>query len=192
MADQENSDQARKAIEEETARALLYGQPSYLRFLLRVIKDSRSYARYARLRAFFSPTLWVVRIFRWARILFRILELSAVLVVAAAIFLLLLPILLLGLIGFWIAVVRERRRMNRRILPLLVGRRVLVLFGDGAIPSSLASQYTVFLVGEMDPVRAPAAVAMRRSDGVILIREHYFFYLRRTLFLRAARVALLF
>lgn len=192
MAEPKNSDQAHQKPEDRMVRNLLYGQPSYLRFLLQVLKDSRSYARYTRLRALFSPTLWVVRILRWVRILLRVLETSAVLVVAAAFFVLLFPIFLLLVLGLGIAVVRERQRANRRIRPLLSGRRVLVLFGGTAIPASLVSQYTVLLVGEMDPVRAPASVALHRSDGVILLREHYFFYLRRHLFFHAARVALLF
>ena len=192
MADDKNDTAIQNRLYAAAESASLHALPSYGRFLMRVLRASRSYALYARARSVFSPTLWVVRVLRWTHRLLLIVETSALLLLAAALFLMLLPVLAVLLLSFAYAAVRERRRMNRRLAACLVGQRVLVLFENAAPAASLAGRYTVLVVGDKLPLRHPAAVACAIGKNVLQVREHYYFYLRRTLLKRAARLILLF
>lgn len=180
-----------KQVHERLQAAVLHELPSYRQFLIKTLKSSQPYGLYARIRAAFAPTIWLARIFRITRRVFLIIETSAVLLFVAALFLLLLPLALLLALALVQAALRERRRMNRRLAPLIVDRRVAVLFaGERAL--ALTAGYTVVCVTDALPSRHPALVACRAKDGAILVREHYFFYLRRTLLPQAKRVALIF
>ena len=180
-----------KQVHERLKAAVLHELPSYRQFLIKTLKSSQPYGLYARIRAAFAPTIWLARIFRITRRVFLIIETSAVLLFVAALFLLLLPLALLLALALVQAALRERRRMNRRLAPLIVDRRVAVLFaGERAL--ALTAGYTVVCVTDALPSRHPALVACRAKDGAILVREHYFFYLRRTLLPQAKRVALIF
>ena len=180
-----------KQVHERLQAAVLHELPSYRQFLIKTLKSSQPYGLYARIRAAFAPTIWLARIFRITRRVFLIIETSAVLLFVAALFLLLLPLALLLALALVQAALRERRRMNRRLAPLIVDRRVAVLFaGERAL--ALTAGYTVVCVTDALPSRHPALGACRAKDGAILVREHYFFYLRRTLLPQAKRVALIF
>lgn len=180
-----------KQVHERLQAAVLHELPSYRQFLIKTLKSSQPYGLYARIRAAFAPTIWLARIFRITRRVFLIIETSAVLLFVAALFLLLLPLALLLALALVQAALRERRRMNRRLAPLIVDRRVAVLFaGERAL--ALTAGYTVVCVTDALPSCHPALVACRAKDGAILVREHYFFYLRRTLLPQAKRVALIF
>lgn len=182
------SDRMAAAAESAAAHAL----PSYRRFVIRALKGSTPYALYERLRSAFLPTIWIARVLRIARRVLLVIETSAFLILAAALLILVLPIFLLLALSFFNAALRERRRMNRRLAPRLIGGRVLVCFGSGAPVAALAAKYTVIVVTDQLPLRHPSTVACCTHSGLIFVREHYFFYLRRTLLPRASRVALIF
>lgn len=191
MADEKKERTPHTRLVAGAESAAAHTLPSYRRFLIKTLKGSHPYAIYERVRAVFTPTLWVARALRIAHRAFLIVETSAFLLFAAAFLLVLLPVLLLLALAFYYATARERRCMNRRLLPLITGRRVLVFFGERAAVSLPSEGYTVLLVTDGLPM-TPTAVARQTEDGTILVREHYFFYLRRTLLSRAARVALVF
>lgn len=180
-----------KQVHARLQAAALHELPSYRQFLIKTLKSSQPYGLYARIRTAFAPTIWLARIFRIARRVFLIIETSAVLLFTAAILLLLLPLALVIALAIVQAALRERRRMNRRLAQLIVGRRVAILFaGESAL--ALTAGYTVLCVTDTLPSRHPAVSACRARNGAILVREHYFFYLRRTLLPKAKRVALIF
>ena len=192
MADQQNNLSPRERLAAAARNAAVHALPSYYRFALKALKGSPPYAVYERLRSVFSPAFWLARVLRIARRVFLIIEASAFLVFAAAFLLLTLPVLLLLALAFANAVIHERRRMNRRLAASVTGQRVMVFFGGAGHMAVGTAGYTVLLVTDALPLRHPAAVAYRRADGVIMVREHYFFYLRRTLLRTTARTALLF
>ncbi|MBQ8350911.1 MAG: hypothetical protein IJY20_02555 [Clostridia bacterium] len=192
MADEKKDTKSQDRLTAAAESAAAHALPSYRRFLLKTLKGSTPYAIYGRLRTAFLPTIWIARVLRIARRVFLIVETSALLVFAAALLIVVLPVFLLLTLAFFHAALRERRRVNHRLAPLVVGRHVLVLFGDGPIAASLAAHYTVVVVSDQLPTRHPSVVAFRTREGIVLVREHYFFYLRRTLLPKARRVALLF
>jgi hypothetical protein len=188
MADAKHSEER---VKQATASAAAHALPSYLRFLIRVWKGSTRYALYERLRTVFLPTIWIARVLRIARIVLIVIEASALALLSAALFLVVFPVFAMLSLGILHAALRERGRMNRRLAPFVVDRHVLILFGERSRVLQDAS-HTVLVVCDQLPTRQPAAVACRMADGVTLVREHYFFYLRRTLLRKAARVVLLF
>ena len=172
--------------------AVAHALPSYRRYLIKTLKSSQPYALYARARTVFRPTLWIARALRILRRAFLIIETSALLLFAAACLLLILPpVLLVGLAVFH-AALRERRRMNRRLASRISGCHVTIFFAGNASVSLLPWQGTVLCVTDVLPMRHPAAVACMTANGVLYVREHYFFYLRRTLLPFAKRVAVVF
>ena len=181
---------AEERIKQAVNRAAAHALPSYPRFLMQAWKGSTPYALYERLRTLFLPTIWIARLLRIARIVLLTVEASALALLAAALLVVALPAFGIVSFGVLLATLRERRRMNRRLAPFVVGRHVLVLFGEAHMLQD--DSYTVLLVCDQLPTRHPAAVACHAPGRVILAREHYFFYLRRTLLQKAARVALLF
>lgn len=170
---------------------------SYLAYLFASFRNTSPYALWQRARAAFAPAIFLSRVFRVLRWVFRILETSALLLFAAALLLLATPFLLAAVIFLAVTVVVSCRYADRRLSPFLTDKRVLVLFsspesGGGAL-ASLSSAYTVLLV---IPRFAPppagtgrfpiTAAARRREDGVILVRDDYYFHLLRTRLFRPA------
>ena len=190
MAEGKQSTHARlNAVKEAAA---LHTLPSYTRFLFGVLRAGRPYVLYARLRNFFLPTVWVMRALRIARRVLLLIETSAVLLLAAAILLALLPVALIFGFSLLVAVLRERRRTSRVLAPQLTEHRVVVLFENSSAALSFLSSYIVLVVTDDLPTRSLAAVAFRSSNGVLFVRTHYYFHLRRTLLQRSARTILLF
>lgn len=177
------------AVQEATA---LHALPSYGHFLGRLLRTSRPYTAYTRIRTLFSPTLWLWRLFRLANRLLVLVETGAMLILALAFLLLLLPPAGLLALAFFCAVRREMRRADRRLAAAIAGRHVVILFAENASAAIFPPFYTVLVVSSRLPCRSPVRVALRTSAGAILVREHYFFHLRRSLLSQAARAALLF
>ena len=182
----------------------MYSAKDYGRYILDLLRGGNLYARWRRIQAAFLPALWISRAVRIAWRVFSFVETSAFLLLAVAIVLLALPIAALLSLAFASAAAHDRRRANRRYAHLFRGRRVLAFFPQGerdffdrAI-SSLSGEYTVLLVGNipakgMDGKRIPLTrAAVCRADGVLLVRGHYYFHLRRTLLREAVFFAAIF
>lgn len=180
-------------------RAAATSGHSYLSYLLATFRNTSPYALWQRARSAFAPAIFLSRVFRILRWVFRILEASALFLFAAALLLFALPFVLAALLLFVLAATVDSRRADRDLAPHIIGQRVLVLFsgtdadGSARAISSLSPDYTVLLVTPLFATKvAPSRrfsilrAAHRRDDGVILVREYYYFHLARTLLSRAA------
>jgi hypothetical protein len=181
----------------QRADATAHGR--YLSYLFALFKSTSPYALWQRARTAFAPAIFLSRVFRILRWIFRFIEASALFLVAAAVILLAAPLFLLFLLSVASAAAVSARRTDCKIRPRLEGKRVLIIFSQtakaaGARPlTALAGDYTVLLVTPL--FSAPRAgkgrfhllsAACFRPDGVILVREYYYFRLARKQLSRAA------
>ncbi len=180
-----------RLLGEATRRARHFRKPSFLRYLWESVMDSAPVA--------FIVGLW--RYMRRVRVAQTVLSLAvavgavtAVAVLAAA----LLPFLLAGAGALTLWVALGSRRMNRRIKKELAGRRVRVLVP----PRGRALEEGSFFVRSARDMAAAAGVtvlvvtpyvfsrrglggggrfftARKETEGLYLVRRHYFFILRR-------------
>lgn len=176
---------------------------AYLSYLFRIFRATTPYALYLRARAVFRPTLFVARLFRLLARLFAFLETTALFVLVFSFLLVLAPAALFLLLLITVVTVFARRKFLRRHAPALRGR-VLVFFPLAHTPfleqsyAALAAHYTVLVVTDRlgdyqrRPRPHPLAPAVRRADGVILLREHTFFAYRPYLRRHAASLALVY
>ncbi len=189
---------------EQTEWAKMLSAKSYFSFLKNGVKTGTPYAIWKRMQETFAPALWLGRAVRIFYYVFRVLEASALFVLAAALVLILLPPVLILSLAFSYAAAGDRRRANRRFAPLFRGKRVLAFAQSQGTPyfdrmlASLAEEYTVLLVGDassthFDRKTMPLVRAAHlRQDGVLLVRAPYYFYLRRTLLREADFFAAIF
>ncbi len=176
----------------------------YIGYLWSLFRRGTPYALIHRLSAVFSPAFFTVRLIR---IFFRVLlfiEKSAHLLLLAALLLLLAPLFLLVFLAFSYAARHARRRANRRFGTLFRGRRVIAFFPSQNTPFAealyrdLSKNYTVLIVSdfaENAPSSArlhPIAAALPIGENCLYLREHYYFYLRRTLLREAAFFAAIY
>lgn len=181
-----------------------YHMPGYGRYLLAAFRRTSPYVLWQRARDAFAPAIFLSRAFRVLRWTLRILEASALLLLLLALLLVATPVLLVLFLSFLSAVLTNRRRTDRILAPRLENKRVLLLFSPVACASvarvfaPLCSEYTILLVV---PFFSPSEIAAhfplshaayRRADGVILVREHYYFHLARHLLGRSAFCARIF
>ena len=178
--------------------AELHDSRSYPSYLLQMFRNGTPYALYRRARGIFGPAFFIGRVARIAIRIFAILQTSATLLLAGAFLLLLLPAVALLTLAYAYAAARDRRRCNRRYAALIADRRVLIFFPSlyhnfcDRQAGELSQKYTVLLVTDapqeyLAGKKMPLSCAARqRADGVLVVREHYYFHLRKTLLLRAA------
>ena len=165
----------------------------YLRYLFAVFRGTSPYALWQRARTVFAPAIFLSRAFRVLRWILRILEASALFLFAGALLLLVTPFALVLSLAFIAAAVLSARRADRRLAQLIRARRVLVIFspmnGEKGRPlSDLVAGYTVLAVTPLfsSPDTGTGrfslfAAAKLREDGVILVREYYYFRLAKKL-----------
>ena len=178
-------------------RAAATARQSYFSYLFAVFRGTSPYALWERARTAFAPAIFLSRAFRVLRWIFRFLETSALFLFAAALVLCATPFFLAALLLFIAVAAVDSRRADRRLSQAICEKRVLVLFSPprhGKTPlATLAATYTLLVVvptfatkcidgGRFSFLRA----AHRQSDGIILIREYYYFHLARTLLPHAA------
>lgn len=188
-----------EALAKELAAAAEAGaHKGYFRYLLAAFRGTSPYALWQRARTVFAPAIFLSRAFRVLRWILRILEASALFLFAGALLLLAIPFVLVLTLAFIAAAALSARRADRRLAPLIRARRVLVVFspldGEKGRPlSALAAEYTVLAVTPLfsSPDTGTGRfslfeVAKLREDGVILVREYYYFRLAKTLLREAA------
>lgn len=184
--------------------ARLREAPSYAIYLFRLFRGGSVYSFYRRARSFVLPALFLSRAFRILRLIFRIAETGAVLLLLSSLLLVLLPPFSLVALVFSILAAIDRRRCDRRFAGLFVDRPTVVIFHneDGRfadlLAAELAARYTVLLVTDfpkqiMHGTPMPLVAAARlRPDGVLVAREHYFFRLRRRILGSCRSLAVLY
>jgi hypothetical protein len=152
----------------------------------------------------------VVRVIRWLMILLTMVQASVVLLFLAFVSLFMLPAVLLILLVLSLRILYERHALQRSITEAFDQRKVLVFFSSGANSAffdrnmrALLSDYTVIVVGESGNLFGDIYIdengkkkrfltAYRVSGSYYRIRRHYYFYLRKRYFGRAASISVIY
>lgn len=186
-------------LKDNAQTAAFHEGHSYLSYLWQIFRRGTPYLLFRRARAFFYPALFLGRLFRIAKIVFRTVEASAVLLLALTLFFILFPPLLLLVLALLLLTAIENRQADRRFARLFEEKNVLAFFRTEPSPfflslaASLADKYTVLIVTDLphaffDGRSGRGILAARQiGDGVLAVREQYFFHLRRRLLKNAAR-----
>lgn len=169
---------------------------SYPHYLLSTLHQSSAYRGWMRLLTYFRRFRLVSVIIRIATNLLTIIETSALLIVAATVFIVTLPLLLAVLLVAAVAVAIDGSRCNRRLAPLICDKQIFVFFPThparrgGVLHATLAQlasdpRNAVFAVSPY-PVssalfgrRQAYFIQARSEENIFFIRKYYFFMLRR-------------
>ncbi len=184
--------------------AVAHAARRYGGYLWSVFRRGTPYLFFQRLFSAFSPAFLIARVLRMAVRVLLFVERSAHLLLLLLVLLLLAPLLLLVFLGFSYAAYHARRRANRRFAGLFRGRRVVAFFPQKSTPyaatlyQELARTYTVLVVSDFrehapgeEPLH-PIAAALPLFENCLYLREHYYFYLRRTLLREAVFFATIY
>ena len=197
-------------VSEAYDRHSSYENGSYLSFLIGNFRTGFLYRNFKRIYRVFKPTMFLVRVIRWLMIVLTMVQASVVLLFFAFLSLFMLPALLLVVLTVSLRVLCERRALRRPISEAFAGRKVLVFFSSGANSAffdrnmrTLLPDYTVIVVQEGGNLFGDIYVdehgkkkrfltAYRVSGSYYRIRCHYYFYLRKRYFGRAASISVIY
>lgn len=172
---------------------------SYFSYLVSKIKSSRPGRLLKSISGYSRKYFVFTRILRYSLYIWRVIDASAALVIAALLLAVFLPIVLIAA-AFVLAVsVFGSRRQNHRISRELVGS-VTVLFAYdeqlrtdsffAGVAREAASAGTVFIVSPLFfgtrglTKKSFYVCAREEEDGIWILRRHYFYYIMRTLLSR--------
>lgn len=175
---------------------LIMSSYSYPRYLLSTLRQSTAYRGWMRLLTYFRRFRLVSVIIRVATSLVTIIETSALLIVAATVFIVTLPLLLAASLITAVAVMISGRRCNRRLEPLLRDKQMFVFFPTatprrgGVLDATICQlsadpRNAIFAVSphlissELLGRREPYFIQCQVAENVYYVRKYYFFMLRR-------------
>ena len=175
---------------------LIMSCSGYPRYLLSMLRQSTAYRGWMRLLTYFRRFRLVSVIIRVATSLVTVIETSALLIVAATVFIVTLPLLLAASLITAVAVVISGSRCNRRLAPLMLDKQIFVFFPTSsprcggvldATVRHLASDpanavFAVsphFISSELFGQQEPYFIQRQAAENVFYVRKYYFFMLRR-------------
>ena len=195
---------------EANDRYASYESGSYLSFLIGNFRTGFFYRNFRRIYRVFKPTMIVVRVIRWLMIILTMVQASVVLLFLAFVSLFMLPAVFFITMIVSLRVLYERRALRRPIAEAFEGKKVLIFFSSGTNSAffdrnmrTLLPDYTVIVVGEggnlfgdvyvdEDGKKKRFLTAYRVSGSYYRIRRHYYFYLRKRYFSKAASVSMIY
>lgn len=208
--EQKQINRSNDRFSEASDRYASYESESYFSFLINHFRTGFFYRNFRRIYRVFKPTMIVVRVIRWLMILLTMVQASVVLLFLAFVSLFMLPAVLLILLVLSLRILYERHALQRPIAEAFDQRKVLVFFSSGANSAffdrnmrALLSDYTVIVVGESGNLFGDIYIdengkkkrfltAYRVSGSYYRIRRHYYFYLRKRYFGRAASISVIY
>ncbi len=195
------TEQNKPSREAEIARhrresRLIMASRSYPRYLLSTLRRSSAYRIWMRILTYFRRFRLVSVIIRVTASILTIIETSALLIMAATVFIVALPPALMALLIFALAALVAGSRCNRRLTPWLRDKQIFVFFPTEQTPRGgvlhatliqLASKpgNAVFAVSpyplspELFGQNRPYFIQTRSAENIFYIRKYYFFMLRR-------------
>lgn len=188
----------------------LHLKKSYIGYLAGNFKNSVFFRFYRRISKFFRPTLFIVRIIRWLLFILTFVQTSVVLLFATVLSLIMLPVIGLIALVAYVIIFHERRKLSKKMEALFGGKRVLVFMSSDARSPffdsnmhSLSDDYTVIVVKEGGGLfgddgvdergrRRRFLTAREMTPQYFLVRQNYYFYLRKKYFKKAAMLAMIY
>ena len=176
----------------------------YFSFLLNALRRTSSYKTYSKVNAFFKPFIFIMRFFRILFISVAWIQASALLLIAAAAVLVILPILLL-LLFIAILITRINLKYKKvKMAPYINEKEVVIFFREQDFSrfffenvSALAENYTVLVV-----IPYPVRILNKKnmfflnseiiSKNIIVMYEHCYFSIRKSLLKQAKQLMLVF
>lgn len=181
-------------------RAHHYDKPTYLRFLIDCFTDSTFYTWWTRVLSYVRRIRLVRTIGLILVLVFTAVQTSALFVVFSAVYLTLLPFLVLSSGLGLLASVLHARTVNRRLQARLAGQHIRILLPSRAVDFTPDAQPFFFASARQMATEPKTAVivvspyawstkgfrghrmfvtARHEGDGLYLVRKYYYFILRR-------------
>ena len=160
----------------------LYNYDNLASFLLAALRKTSAYSIWNKAIKYTRRFMFFTRIFTYIRIAVSTIEASAVLILFAAITVVLLPLVLIVLIGFFIADTVNSRHILRsnELDVMLKKKRVYIICGAGkfgeAFARELSKNAAVFILTASTKKHFISASV---NDGVWYIRHAFYFKLKR-------------
>lgn len=186
------SDRMRKS----SANVAIEGYANYFKYKYNDIKSTDIYNRAERIFAYSRTSLFIARIFRYASVIIAIIETSAVFLLCATIVLIAVPVTVAAALILALFDLIGAKKFNEAIIPKLKDKKIVFLISDKGYRSEKRGKNTYFdrMTRELaaDPERFIIVVtksirngrfltAKFAADNIAVIRETYFFRLRRAI-----------
>ncbi|MBR5539232.1 MAG: hypothetical protein IKU61_04970 [Clostridia bacterium] len=171
-----------------------YSANNYFAYLLARIRGKSFYTSVYK---FLKPSIWVTRIFRWLLILYQYIQAGAFVILYTAVFILIIPILLIITAITLIATLILRKRNADRLLERLKTDVVFIIpdgkdaFEKESLLKRCAehSDSTVLVVspfflektGVTSDKEKMYVCYRKEAENVFILRNYFFFYFRKRL-----------
>ena len=171
-----------------------YNANNYFSYLLARMREKSFYSSVLK---FLKPSIWVTRIFRWLLILYQYIQAGAFVILYTAVFILVIPILLVITAITLIATLVLRKRNADRLLEKLKTDVVFIIPNgkDAFDKESLLARCkehcdsTVLIVspfflektGITDDKERMYVCYREETENVFILRNYFFFYFRKCL-----------
>lgn len=171
---------------------------SYPKYLYLSLRRSSPFRIWSRVMAYFRRFRFLSLIFRTAAQIIAVIETSAILIVAATIFIVMIPVMLAMLLGTLIAALTRGRALNRELSVSLRGKKVFIFFPSSSpapdygsvmhttVEQLAADENNVIFVVSPHTVsscifgeRHMFFMARNAAPNVFYIRKFYYFQLTR-------------
>lgn len=156
---------------------------SLIAYLIAKLRSTTAYSAFDRALKYTRRFLWISRIIRYIGIAATVIETSAVLVVTAALFIVLIPLLALTSAVFLSAdIIIGTRLIKSPKLDEYLSRKEIIIFSHAG---SFGSGYAKELAEEGSAVFVVEAdlsgkfICMKKENGVYYVRHAFFFRLKR-------------
>lgn len=196
MRKKSEADKTEQVLRERLEHRRMAGERSLWRYVLAKIRAGTFFGYCKMVLAWFRRLRFVGVLFRAVTATLTLLETGALFLLGTALFVVLLPALLLGVLGILLVAYCESGRTNRRFAARTEGKPIYLLFLSREAGTyffcnakDLAKKEggTVFAVSpywfSTRGMREGSFyfTARREAQGVYLIRPYYFFSLKRSL-----------
>ncbi|MBQ7821190.1 MAG: hypothetical protein IJ391_02795 [Clostridia bacterium] len=166
---------------------------SYFKYKYSLIKSTDVWNTAERVIAYSRRSLFIARLIRYSAIIIAIIETSAVFLLCATVFAVIIPVTLLIAIILILIVTVTGKKYNEQLLPLFNDKRIIFILAQKGYKRS-QNTYFAHMVRELanDGNYYVIVISRSISDGLFfsarlerenlaVIRESYFFKLRRAI-----------
>lgn len=173
-----------------------YAKSSYASYLLARLRKTGFYAPAKKVARYVRGSLWLTRLFRIGVLVYQYLQAGAWFILSAAVFLLIVPILLVSSLGTLGFAVLLRPRRTRELLPNVQKETVFLFCTDkeqfsaerfseeaALFPNATVMIVSPFFLGTKGIGKNSDSFLTYRKEreNVYILRKYFFFYFRKIL-----------
>lgn len=166
---------------------------SYLKYKYNLIKSTDVWNTAERVFAYSRRSLFVAKLFKYASVIVAFIETSAVFLICATVFAVVIPLTLVLALIFYIVDTVTAKKYNNLIIPKLEDKKVIFMIAQKGYKKSrgtyfdrmvrdLAADGRYYVVVVTKSVRDGLFLTARfEEEDLTVIRESYFFRLKRAI-----------